>query len=118
MLFDYLNRIDLWEKNIDNPNFENEFSELAKIKLTVGEGKDFYDLLGGDSQLSVLDVEEKNIKNKNEIKIDDNENKNIINIIEDEEEEEINTDRRKQKNDIKHENNPLESKKKAKRKLF
>ena len=119
MLFDYLNRIDLWEKNIDNTNFENEFSELAKIKFTVGEGKDFYDLLGGDSQLSILDVEEKNIKNKNEIKIDDdNENKNIINIIEDEEEEEINTDSRKQKKDIKQENNPHESKKKTKRKLF
>ena len=121
MLFDYLNRIDLWEKNIDNPKFENEFSELAKIKLTVGEGKDFYDILGGDSQLSILDVEEKNIKNKNEIKKDDdNENKNIINIIEDEDEEEkINTSSGKQKkNEIDHESNPHENKKKIKRKLF
>ena len=120
MLFDYLNRIDLWEKSIDDPKFENEFSELSKIKLTVGEGKDFYDILGGDSQLSNLDMEEK-IKNRNEIKEDDdNENKNIINIIEDEDEkEEINTYNRKQeKNDIEQKKNPHENKKKAKRKLF
>ena len=47
MLFDYLIRVDLWVRNIDDPKFEKEFFELSKFKITVGEGKDFYEKLGG-----------------------------------------------------------------------
>ena len=102
MLFDYLIRVDLWVRNIDDPKFEKEFFELSKFKITVGEGKDFYDKLGGDNELLNLfikeeeninyNIEEKNDKifdngnsEKNEIKANDKKNEQ-----EDEQDEEIN----------------------------
>ena len=109
MLFDYLIRVDLWERNIDAPNFEKEFFELSKFKITVGEGKDFYDKLGGDNErLNLFYKNEENIENdkdeniiedeykdKNEIVID----KKIKDKIDDEEEEEeINDGKKKNKN--------------------
>ena len=125
MLFDYLNRVDLWEINIDDPNFEKEYFELYKLKITVGEGKDFYDKLGGDPELLNLNNDEKNKNEINNIKkvgedLDlDIENKNVI-IINEDEEEEINTSNKKNDN---KENNEEEQEnsnfnKKKKRKLF
>ena len=132
MLFDYLNRVDLWERNIDDPNFETEYFKLSKLKITVGEGYHFYKLLGGDSQLLNLNIEYKNIEKKNNIEIEENidnfENKNIINLNEDEdedEEEEINTNRKKKTKyddeddkDDDERNNEDSQKKKQRRKLF
>ena len=101
MLFDYLIRVDLWERNIDDTQFENEFFKLSKFNITVGEGKDFYDKLGGDKE-NLFYKNEDNIENnisKNKIE-DDNKDKGEIIINknisdnEDEEEEEIN-DKRK-----------------------
>ena len=60
MLFYYLNRADLWVRNIDDDNFEKELYKLSALKITVGEGKDFYDILGGDSKLLNLNFEDKN----------------------------------------------------------
>ena len=87
MLFDYLTRVDLWERNIENEKFEKEFFQLSKFKITVGEGKDFYDKLGGDNENLNLffNEEEYNKPDKNE-KMDKNlkteeENKNEIIII-------------------------------------
>ena len=100
MLFDYLNRVDLWEIKIDNNNFEKEYSELSELKITVGEGKDFYEKLGSDSELLNLNNVE---KNENEIKINekdlefDRDNKNVI-IIDEDEEEEINTNSKRNDN--------------------
>ena len=45
MLFDYLSRADLWKRNINDNKFENELMLLSKLKITVGEAKDFYDKL-------------------------------------------------------------------------
>ena len=74
MLFDYLIRVDLWVRNIDEPKFEKEFFELSKFKITVGEGKYFYEKLGGDNELlNFFFKEEENINYNNE-----EENKKII----------------------------------------
>ena len=107
MLFDYLIRVDLWVRNIDDPKFEKEFFELSKFKITVGEGKDFYDKLGGDNELlNLFFKEEENInyneEEKNE-KIFDNENSEQNEIIanvkkneeEDAQDEEINVHNKK-----------------------
>ena len=120
-LFDYLSRVDLWVRNIDDDNFEKEYFKLSKLKITVGEGKDFYDKLGGDSQLLNLNIEENNknhIKNNFIIieeenkKEQDNDNPNKINLIEDEEEKEkINLK-------IKEKNDKITKNKKQKRKLY
>ena len=120
MLFDYLNRIDLWTRNIDEPNFEKEYYELSKLKINVGEGLKFYDYLGGDSQLLNLNAEEKSIKDFNKIDIDEenSENKNRIIANEDEEEEEeINTDIKKIYNNTDEEDQKDKNKNK-KRKHF
>ena len=95
MLFDYLYRVDLWTKDIENDIFIKELSELSKLKINVGEGLDFYDYLGGDSQLINLNHEEKvNNKEKNEDEYINLDNRNRIILNEDEEEEElINTNR-------------------------
>ena len=73
MLFDYLTRVDLWERNIDDEKFEKEFFQLSKFKISVGEGKDFYDKLGGDNNNLNLffNEEEFNKPDKNE-KMDNN----------------------------------------------
>ena len=64
MLFDYLPRVDLWKRNIDDPEFENEISKLKKLNITVGEAKDFYDKLGGDNKLFNSSFKnERNIQN-------------------------------------------------------
>ena len=134
MLFDYLNRVDLWEKNIEDSNFEKEYFNLSKLKITVGEGYHFYKILGGDSQLINLNIEDKDIGPKNnnidieENMIDNYENKNRINLIEDEdeEEEEINTNKKKKKkygdeddeDDEEKRTNEGAQKKKQRRKLF
>ena len=129
MLFDYLNRFDLWERNIDDPRFEKEFFELKKFKITVGEGKDFYDKLGGDNQIlnSFKKVEENIEYNKNEnnniIENENLENDLILDNKNDEkvyEEEEIN-ERKENNNNIEQrkENNEGNNRKKFKRrKLF
>ena len=110
MLFDYLNRADLWVKNIDNPKFEKEYFEMKILKITVGEAMHFYDLLGDDSSLLNLHDDEKYIKLKNNIENNEDiienkeENPNRIIIIEDDKEErEINTSSRKKKKEIKKE---------------
>ena len=134
MLFDYLNRADLWVKNIDNPKFEKEYFEMIKLKITVGEAMHFYDLLGGNSPLLNLHDDEKYIKLKNDIENnedvieDQEENPNRIVINEDDKEEsEINTSSRKIKKEIKKEgkeedeekeNNEGIQKKKQRRKLY
>ena len=109
LLFDYLNRVDLWERNIDIPEFEKDYFELSKLKITVGEAKDFYDKLGGDSKVLNLNAKERhnmevNKKRKNSDDDEDdknNQNRIIINEDDDEEEEEeINTSSRN-KNRIK-----------------
>ena len=92
MLFDYLTRVDLWERNIDNPQFEKEFFMLSKFKITVGEGKDFYDKLGGENEKfysfiqndNYIENEKEENINKNEIIITTKKRK----IINDEDEEE------------------------------
>ena len=85
MLFDYLIRVDLWVRNIDDPKFEKEFFELSKFKITVGEGKDFYEKLGGDNELlNLFFKEEENInynieeENKKIIKNEINKQNEII----------------------------------------
>ena len=104
MLFEYLTRVDLWERNIDDPKFEKEFFELSKFKITVGEAKDFYDKLGGDMHiLDVFEKEEEIIENnkngemiedlhmdKNEIIIDPKKEEDEEEEKEDEEENKIN----------------------------
>jgi hypothetical protein len=97
MLFDHLSRFDLWTKNIDNEIFITEFSKMKELKITVGEGLDFYNILGGDSQLLNLNVVEKNnsniINNNNDVEdiyINDDENNNIIINENEENREEIN----------------------------
>ena len=105
MLFDYLNRVDLWAINTDNDNFKKDYSKLSELKITVGEGNNFYEILGGDSQLLLnLDIEEK-IDHKNKkilsnIEFDESmNNKNKIIIDDENDEEEINTtDNNKRKN--------------------
>ena len=82
MLFDYLNRFDLWTKNIDNKEFEKEYFNIKQLKISVGEALDFYNILGEDSELLNLNVENNNsnnINNLNEEQINDNENNIIIN---------------------------------------
>ena len=85
MLFDYLIRVDLWEINIDVPEFENEFFELSKFKITVGEGKDFYDKLGGDNKkLEMFLKDEEDIEhdiNKDEKNNENDEDGNRNDII-------------------------------------
>ena len=80
MLFDYLTRVDLWDRNINDQRFENEIFKLSKLKIKVGEGKAFYDKLGGDD-------ENLNLFIKNKIENDDNEKAD--NIIENENENSI-----------------------------
>ena len=123
MLFDYLSRADLWKKNINDEKFENEIMLLSKLKITVGEAKDFYDKLGGDNDNFFLQIKNEgnvgdnffceedknsieNIGNNNEIniKIKNNKRKNKIDDDSDENEEE--------KADKKNQN------KKGKRNLF
>ena len=105
MLFDYLMRVDLWEKNIDDPKFEKEFFKLSKIEITVGEGKDFYDKLGGDNDvLNLFVIDEEIVENNKTENIieDEDKNENINDKIkekdDEEEEEEIND--RNRKNEI------------------
>ena len=129
MLFDYLNRVDLWARNIDDdPAFEKDYFELSSLKITVGEGKDFYDILGGDSQLLDLNVEEKNIKQIEDIELDEitkNQNRIIIGNENNDINNDINTQsnnnikRNKIKEDEEEdENQNYTSRKKPKRKLF
>ena len=134
MLFDYLNRIDLWERNIKEPNFDKNYLFLSELKITVGEAYNFYDILGGDKQSLDLNVEENKANRKNKIfndhiqKDNDNRNRIIINNEEEEEEEEINTCS-KNKSKYKYENideeddeekidNEPSQKKSQRRKLF
>ena len=74
MIFDYLNREDLWERKVeDDINFEKEYFDLSKLKVSVGEGKSFYEFLGGDSQLLNFNLEEKKqISNDNINKYNNN----------------------------------------------
>ena len=74
MLFDYLIRVDLWERNIDDDNFQKEFDKLSKFKFTVGEGKDLHEKL-------VNNKDPINRKDKNEIIIGNNEEKDVIRKI-------------------------------------
>ena len=109
MLFDYLIRVDLWVRNIDNPEFEKEFFELSKFKITVGEGKDFYEKLGGDNEiLNLFFKEEENIiynqEEEKDDKIIENENREQNEIVlddkknEDEEDKDIDAQIEKNKN--------------------
>ena len=102
MLFDYLIRVDLWVRNIDDPKFESEIFVLSKFKITVGEGKDFYEKLGGDNELlNLFFKEEENIDYNKEEK-NDNENREQNEIIVDdkkiEEEEDKDIDDQIEKN--------------------
>ena len=81
MLFDYIPRVDLWKRSIDDPKFENEISLLSKFKITVGEGKDFYDKLGGDNENLVLFPIENDSKEKNKNNIIDINNNNENDLI-------------------------------------
>ena len=105
MLFNYLSRVDLWERNIDDPNFEKEFLDLSKFEITVGEAKDFYDKLGGDTQIlnSFIKAEEK-LENENtgkDMDLNEKTEKNEI-ILDNKSENNSNKD--------KEENNELNSK--------
>ena len=125
MLFDYLIRVDLWVRNIDNPEFEKEFFELSKFKITVGEGKDFYEKLGGDNEiLNLFFKEEENINYNQEEEKDDkiieNENREQNEIVLDdkknEDEEDKDNDEQIEKNKNQKEGNHRN--KFNKRKLF
>ena len=128
MLFDYLNRVDLWARNIEDEKFEMEYFVLSSLKITVGEGKAFYDLLVGD--LKLLDLKKegnpiKKIEQKIDIEMEINNNQNNKIRINDENEEEINTSSKIFKRNITKENIKKESnnniiiqKKKPKRKLY
>ena len=73
MLFDYINRADLWDMNIENENFEKEYFDLSNLKIKVGEGKDFYDKLGGDAETAECNLDNtkgNEFKDKNEIILD------------------------------------------------
>ena len=133
MLFDYLNRVDLWERNIDEPHFETEYFKLKNLSITVGEAFNFYDILGGDSQLLNLNNEEdkkinekKDTLIKEEEKEDDNDinnrNKIIFNKNEDNKEEINTSSKNKEEIDNDDKNgkikNELGQKKKRRRNLF
>ena len=131
MLFNYLSRFDLWERNIDDPNFVKEFLDLSKFEITVGEAKDFYNKLGGDTQIlnSFIKAEEKlenentgkdmdlNEKTeKNEIILD---NRNENNSNKDKEENnELNSNNNNNNNDQKNDIIGGNNKTKKRRKLF
>ena len=127
MLFDYLTRVDLWERNIDDPAFENEIFKLSKLQITVGEGKAFYDKLGGDNEILNSFIKNKDKfeynddeKDKNKIEINNNE-QNVINIykkkkvLNDDENEDEEESFNKKKNEIKIKNDKNKVKR---RKLF
>ena len=78
MLFDYLSRADLWKKNINDEKFENEIMLLSKLKITVGEAKDFYDKLGGDNDYFFSQI--KNEENIGNNFLDEEDKKSIGNI--------------------------------------
>ena len=127
MLFDYLNRVDLWARNIEDDKFEMEYFVLSSLKITVGEGKAFYDLIVGDLQLLHLKNKGspmKKIEQKIDIEMETNNNQNRI-IINDENEKEINTSSNfikrnviKEKVKKENDNNKFIQKKKQKRKLY
>ena len=116
ILFDYLTRVDLWDRNINDQRFENEIFKLSKLKIKVGEGKAFYDKLGGDDENLNLFIKNK-IENGDNVKADntiENENKNSIvikikknkkkELFDDDEDEEEESDGR-QKREINKMNN-------------
>ena len=114
MLFDYLIRVDLWVKNIDDPKFEKEFFELSKFKITVGEGKDFYEKLGGDNELlNLFFKEEENINYNNE-----EENKKLIKNEINKQNEIIVSDKKIEMEDEKEQKEKSEMNEKNYRKLF
>ena len=84
MLCDYLYRVDLWTKDIENDNFIKELNALSKLKINVGEGLDFYDYLGGDSKFNIIQEKpnlnfENNGENENRIILNNGEEEEIIN---------------------------------------
>ena len=59
--------------NIENENFEKEYFDLSNLKIKVGEGKDFYDKLGGDAETTECNLDNtkgNEFKDKNEIILD------------------------------------------------
>ena len=123
-LFAYLTRFDLWERNIDEYELEQEFSKLSsEVKITIGEAKNFYEKLGGDNEIFKEFFKEEEMKNVNNEIILGNErtDKNIIfmnKMKSNEEEEEIvdgKNQKEKQNDEIIGDNNGKNFKK---RKLY
>jgi hypothetical protein len=76
----YLNREELWEKNIlDNKIFEEDLEIFRKNELKLGQCYELYKLLGGDEKEAYTDIIIKNDdKDDNNVNAKEDVNKKII----------------------------------------